>query len=31
MSTPYFINDLTDISLKILQSDEKMKFLQESL
>jgi hypothetical protein len=31
MSTPYFINDLTDISLRILQSENKMEFLQESL
>jgi hypothetical protein len=31
MSTPNFINDLTDISIKILQSENKMEFLQESL
>ena len=30
-STPNFINDLTQISIKVVKSDKKMKFLHESL
>lgn len=30
-STPNFINDLTEISVNILQSQDKMKFLHNSL
>jgi phosphatidylinositol 4-kinase len=31
MSTPNFINDLTDISVRILKSENKEKFLSDNL
>lgn len=31
MSTPSFISDLTDISVRILKSDNKEKFLSDNL
>ena len=31
MSTPQFISDLTDISIRILKSENKEKFLSDNL